>query len=177
MELSPLLSNPPPRCSINKRIGRLRKWELTGPWTLLNLMSNCFRPRVSLSFCDSCDRHVLQGLERELSSHGSAVWLFKSLILTWSEVAQSFPTLCDPMDCSLSGSSSMGFSRQECWSGLPFPSPGDFPDPGIEPGSPALRADALPILTYPCWFFFPLFFFPRFSTYTSSSHIRKKNSF
>ena len=38
---------------------------------------------------------------------------------------------------------SMGFSRQECWSGLPFPSPGDLPDPGIEPGSPALQADAL----------------------------------
>ena len=39
---------------------------------------------------------------------------------------------------------SMGFSRQECWSGLPFPSPGDLPDPGIEPRSPALQADALP---------------------------------
>ena len=39
---------------------------------------------------------------------------------------------------------SMGFSRQECWSGLPFPSPGDLPNPGIEPRSPALRADALP---------------------------------
>ena len=38
----------------------------------------------------------------------------------------------------------MGFSRQECWSGLPFPFPGDLPDPGIEPGSPALQADALP---------------------------------
>ena len=38
---------------------------------------------------------------------------------------------------------SMGFSRQEYWSGLPFPSPGDLPDPGIEPGSPALQADAL----------------------------------
>ena len=38
---------------------------------------------------------------------------------------------------------SMGFSRQEYWSGLPFPSPGDLPDPGIEPGSPALEADAL----------------------------------
>ena len=38
----------------------------------------------------------------------------------------------------------MGFSRQERWSGLPFPSPGDLPDPGIEPGSPALQADALP---------------------------------
>ena len=39
---------------------------------------------------------------------------------------------------------SMGFSRQEYWSGLPFPSTGDLPDPGIEPGSPALQADALP---------------------------------
>ena len=39
---------------------------------------------------------------------------------------------------------SMGFPRQEYWSGLPFPSPGDLPDPGIEPGSPALQADSLP---------------------------------
>ena len=37
----------------------------------------------------------------------------------------------------------MGFSRQEYWSGLPFPSPGDLPDPGIDPGSPALEADSL----------------------------------
>ena len=50
---------------------------------------------------------------------------------------------------------SMEFSRQEYWSGLPFPSPGDLPDPGIEPRSPALQADALlpelpgkPILCY-----------------------------
>ena len=57
-----------------------------------------------------------------------------------SEVAQSCLTLCDPMDCSLP---SMGFSRQEYWSGLSFPSPGDLPDPGIEPGSPEFQADAL----------------------------------
>ena len=47
------------------------------------------------------------------------------------------------MNYSLPGSS-MGFSRQEYWSGLLFPSPGDLPDPGIEPRSPALWADALP---------------------------------
>ena len=39
---------------------------------------------------------------------------------------------------------SMEFSRQRYWSGLPFPSPGDLPNPGIELGSPALQADALP---------------------------------
>ena len=38
----------------------------------------------------------------------------------------------------------MGFSRQGYWSGLPFPSPEDLPDPGIKPESPALQADALP---------------------------------
>ena len=41
-------------------------------------------------------------------------------------------------------SPSMGFSRQEYWSGLPLPSPGDLPDPGIALRSPALRADTLP---------------------------------
>ena len=40
---------------------------------------------------------------------------------------------------------SMGFSRQEYWSGFPIPSPGDLPDPGIEPKSPALQADSLPL--------------------------------
>ena len=46
------------------------------------------------------------------------------------------------MDCSLLGSSVHGFSRQEYWSGLPYPSPGDLPDPGTELGSPALQADS-----------------------------------
>ena len=40
---------------------------------------------------------------------------------------------------------SMGFSRQECWSGLPCPSPGALPDPGIELWSPALQADSSPL--------------------------------
>ena len=53
-----------------------------------------------------------------------------------SEVTQSCQTLCDPLDHQ--APLSMGFSRQEYWNGLPFPSPGDLPDPGIEPRSPAL---------------------------------------
>ena len=43
---------------------------------------------------------------------------------------------------------SMGFSRQGYWSGLPFPSPGDLPNPEIEPGSPALQADTLPSMSH-----------------------------
>ena len=57
-------------------------------------------------------------------------------------VTQLCPTLCEPIDCSLP--LSIEFSRQEYRSGLPFPSPGDLPDPGIEPRSPSLQADSLP---------------------------------
>ena len=63
--------------------------------------------------------------------------------MKWSEVAQLCPTLCDPWTVSHKAPLSMGFSRQEFWSELPFPSPGDLPNPGIEPRSPALQADAL----------------------------------
>ena len=59
-----------------------------------------------------------------------------SLPLSLSEVAQSCPTLCDLMDYSLPGSYVHGIFQAIYWSGLPFPSPGDLPDPGIEPGSP-----------------------------------------
>ena len=55
--------------------------------------------------------------------------------------AQSCPTLCNPMDCSLQAHLSMKYSRQKYWSGLPFPTLGDLPNPGIEPtflASPAL---------------------------------------
>ena len=45
----------------------------------------------------------------------------------------------------------MGFSRQECWSGLPFPPPGDLPDPGIEPEFPAWQADSLPHIIVYIW--------------------------
>ena len=56
-----------------------------------------------------------------------------------SEVVLSCPTLCNPMDGSLHQASlSMGFSWQEYWSGLPFLSPGNLPNPGIESRSPAL---------------------------------------
>ena len=59
-------------------------------------------------------------------------------------VGQSCLTPCDPMDCTCQVRLSMGFPRHEYWSGLPFLSLGDLPDPGIKPGSPALQADSLP---------------------------------
>ena len=60
-----------------------------------------------------------------------------------SVVAKSCPTLATPWTVACPVPLSVGFSRQEYWSGLPFPSPGDHPDSGIKPGSPALQADSL----------------------------------
>ena len=59
-------------------------------------------------------------------------------------VAKSCPTLATPWTVARQAPLSMGFSRQEYWSGWPFPSPGHLPNPGIEPRSPALQADSLP---------------------------------
>ena len=68
------------------------------------------------------------------------------LILTVTVlVTQSCPTLCNSMNyIPCQAPLSMGFSRQEYWSELPLPSPGDLPDPEIEPGSLASQADSLP---------------------------------
>ena len=59
-------------------------------------------------------------------------------------VTKSCSALVTPQTVACQVPLSMGFSRQEYWSGLPFPSARDLPDPGIEPGSPALQADSLP---------------------------------
>ena len=60
-----------------------------------------------------------------------------------AKLLQSCLSLCDPMDpkVALQAPLSMGFPRQECWSGLPFPSPGDLPGPRVE--SPSLTSPAL----------------------------------
>ena len=67
---------------------------------------------------------------QHLQSEGTSLSRIRLFAIPWTVVYQA--------------SLSIGFSRQEYWSGLPFPSPGDPPDPGIEPRSPALQADALP---------------------------------
>ena len=57
--------------------------------------------------------------------------------------AQLYLTACDPMDCSLPGSSVLGIFQARILEWVAFPSPEDLPDPGIEPRSPALQADSL----------------------------------
>ena len=75
---------------------------------------------------------ISRGLQRDHMA--TSQLLIPLFILLVCVVAQSCLTLCNPMDCGPPGSSVHGiFSRQEYWSGLPFPSPGDLPDPGIEP--------------------------------------------
>ena len=69
-------------------------------------------------------------------------------------VTQLYPTLCDPSGyIACQAPQSIRFSRQEEWSGLPFLSPGDLPNPGIKPRSPALQADSLNLfsLTFTEW--------------------------
>ena len=61
----------------------------------------------------------------------------------FSLVTKSCPTLAIPWTVACQAPLSTGFSRREYKSGLPFPSPEDLPNPGIEPGSPALQADSL----------------------------------
>ena len=59
-------------------------------------------------------------------------------------LVKSCQTIVTPWTVACQVPLSMGFSRQEYWSELPFPSPGELPDPGTEPMSPTLQADALP---------------------------------
>ena len=67
-----------------------------------------------------------------------------------SLVAKLCSTLVTPWTIARQAPLSMGFSRQEYWSGLPFLSPGDLPDPGIQPSSPKWQADSLPT-ELPSW--------------------------
>ena len=76
--------------------------------------------------------------------NGNQYNYFRKLHSSESEIAQSCPTLCNPMDCSLPGSSIHGIFQARVLEWIAIPSPGDLPNPGIKPGSPALQADALP---------------------------------
>ena len=107
-------------CMVNNTCGGLVPWC---PWIRKSVTTQvpCSRPSVSAYVQNTW----IQNAKVKVKSL-SCVWLFATL---WTVAHQARP--------------SIGFSRQENWSGLPFPSPGDLPNPGIEPRSPELQADAL----------------------------------
>ena len=103
----------------NPTISRLQDYHLTQP----------------------CPSEEKQKNKQNLSTN---LTLYKAYTNHWnkleseSEVSQSCLTLVTPWTVAYQASLSMGFSRQEYWSGFPFPSPEDPPDPGVEPGSSTL---------------------------------------
>ena len=74
----------------------------------------------------------------------SSLHIYTRILMT-HVCAQLCPTLYDSWTVDHKAPLFMGVPRQEYWKGLPFPSPGDLPNPGIEPVSPALQADSLPL--------------------------------
>ena len=82
--------------------------------------------------------HLVKAMVFPVVVYGCESWTIKKV----SEVVQLCPTFAAPWTVAHQAPPSMEFSRQEYWSGLPFPSPGGLPDPRIETGSPAMQADA-----------------------------------
>ena len=115
--------------------------EVIGPDAMI-LMLN-FKPAFSLSSFISIKRLFS-------SSSLSPIRVVSSACLGWKpgkvkvKLLSRVRLFSTPWTVAYQAPLSMGFSRQECWNGLPFPSPGDLPDTGIEPGSPALQTDAFP---------------------------------
>ena len=93
-------------------------------------------------------RHVLSELQMEREERLAMKTKFVEDINEIGSLGgkddKSCPTLAIPWITACQAPLSMGLLRQEYWSGLPFPSPGDLPNPGIEPGSPAFQVDDIP---------------------------------
>ena len=87
------------------------------------------------------DRNIKAKIIKLLEEHFSKPIVITNFLVKSLSHVRLFVT---PWTVAYQAPQSMGFSRQECWSGLPFPSPGELPDPGTEPRSPTLQADALP---------------------------------
>ena len=88
---------------------------------------------------------LFQPVSQESSVTNAILKTFMSLLLGGGGlVNKSCPTLATLLPVVFQAPLSMGFSRQAYWSGLPFPSPGDLPDPRIKPRFPALQPDSLP---------------------------------
>ena len=109
--------------------------------------TNALTTLYILSYCHPLHHSYAQSHTDSCHSHGNAC-ISHTCIITYTIVlnvkslsyVQLFAT---PWTVTYQVPLSIGFSRQEYWSGLPFPPPGDLPNPGVEPRSPTLQADAL----------------------------------
>ena len=113
---------------IQESLFQENNFVIMGRWVLISrkyLKRNCTYTLVSVQFSDCCD------------CYQDVFFLWTYLYVSENHSVQLFVILWTIQ--------SMEFSRPEYWSGLPFPSPGDLPSPGIEPRSPALQVDTLPI--------------------------------
>ena len=117
--------------NISGRPGRLMLLSLEREWPYC-----CSRQAVLLQEAPVYCVAFLSSILYHTRMFMAAVFITRrigtNLNVCWSEVTQSWPALSDPMDSSLHQAPlSMGFSRQEYWSGLPLPFPGNLPDPGL----------------------------------------------
>ena len=126
--------------------GRGRTQKLTKVFNLVSFfcLGSCFSSRFSFFSTVQMFSGLGAGVEAWVSFtkllllsrlFGNTLRKVKSLSRVW--------LFATPWTVAYQAPPSMGFSRQEYWSGLPFPSPGDLPNSGIEPGSPTFQADAL----------------------------------
>ena len=114
------------------------------PGLSLRLFSPVYMYLVPLSGEKYFSDFHLGTWDQEGHSDRRSYYITYLYVLSMLLVTQSCPTICNPRTVARQAPLDMEFSRQEYWSGLPFPSPGDLPNPGIEPRSPALQADSLP---------------------------------
>ena len=130
-------NEPPSKEEVFPKGAENWRWGQPLHWAILCSLSaagrKAFHKLLSLKTPSLCVPKTMAGLTNVLTPAVcmlpfSRVWPFQDL-----------------MDCSRQAPLSMGFSRQEYRSGLPFPSPGDLPYPRIEPTSPAMQADSLPL--------------------------------
>ena len=114
-----------PRCGI----------AVSNGYFIFSLLKNFQYPFCNVTYM------ILLLIIKYLPFFPRANWLVREYVLSHFSCVQLCATLCT---AAYQAPLSMGFSRQEYWNGLPFPSPGYLPDPGIKPGSSTLQADALP---------------------------------
>ena len=135
-----------PKSSILLKTDKIKIWKSPFPKTLRSLLAAtlCPQPSFFTEHSLSCSSPRLSLLPQPHYSLIFPETSFPSVANSEVKSLSRVRLFATPWTVAYQAPPSMGFSRQECWSGLPFLSPGDLPDPGIKPRSPTLQADALP---------------------------------